>query len=166
MNNKRNVFSIVFCVIVVLVCLICYSGYVSQLYYDVCTPYAYSPIEGCEAVLLDEVPEGYLIPDYMAEEYSEEMEVAEITYELAGTVNDTMAVLGNLCFYYGENGEWIDVLEEDEDYRGAWNYENCNILPPGERVVWKEYVLVPKGMREINARWVSDESEQITIKLR
>ena len=166
MKNKLNVFSVVFCAIIVLVCLICYSGYVSQLYYDVCTPYAYPPIADCEAVLLDEVPEGYLIPDYVAADDPEEMEVTEITYELAGTVNDTMPVLGNLCFYYGENGEWIDVLEKDEDYWGARNYENCNILPPGEHVVWKEYVLVPKGMREISVHWVPDGSEQITIKLR
>ena len=170
MKNKlkvfSGVFSCVFCVIVVLVCLICYSGYVSQLYFDVCTPYAHSPIAGCEGVRLGEVPEGYRIPDYMEIDDLDEMEAVEITYELVGTVNDSIGIVGNLCFYYGENDEWISVLEKDRDYWGPGNYENSKILPPGEHVVFKEYVLVPKGMKEIRAYWISGNSEKITIKLR
>ena len=80
MKNKLNVFSGVFCAVVVLACLICYSGYVSQLYFDVCTPYAYSPIAGCEGIRLDGMPEGYLIPDYMAVDDPEEMEAVSYTH--------------------------------------------------------------------------------------
>lgn len=166
MKNKLNVFSGVFCAVVVLACLICYSGYVSQLYFDVCTPYAYSPIAGCEGIRLDGMPEGYLIPDYMAVDDPEEMEVVEITYDLVGTINDTTDICGNICLYYGENDEWISVLEKDEDYWGPGNYQNCNILPPGEHAVFKEYVLVPKGMKEIRAYRVSGGDEGITIQLR
>ncbi len=164
MRSKISIFSCVFCGIVILICLIYYSGYVSSAHYDICTPYKYSPIEGYEAAALEEIPEGYCIPAYVM---PEGMTVVEVTYELTGVVNDTMGFLGNMCYYYGENGEWLYVLEKDPDYWGESNYENCKILPPGAHVVYQEYVLVPEGTKQINAYGqMGDDEEEMIIPVR
>lgn len=162
--SKMKIISCVSCAIVVLMCLICYSGYVSQQYYEVCTPYGYSPITGYEAKVLEEIPEGY---EYHISEYAvmEEMQVVEITWELTGVVNEPMGILGDLCYYYGENGEWIDVLEKDDDYWGEVSSDSCNIIPPGEHVLWREYVLVPKGMKTLSAQRTMGENEELLIEL-
>ena len=164
--KKGKIISGILCAAVVLICLFFYTGYASELYYDICTPYAYPMIEGFETVILEEMPEGYLLPDYVTADIHD-MKVVEITYSLKNTINDTMGFLGYLCYYYGENGEWIDKLNKDEDYWGVRNYENCNILPPGEHGIFKEYIVVPKDMKEISAQRIMGESEDMmTIKLR
>ena len=162
--GKMKIISCVSCAIVVLMCLICYSGYVSQQYYEVCTPYGYSPITGYETKVLEEIPEGY---EYHISGYSAigEMQVVEITYELTGVVNEPLGIVGNLCHYYGENGEWIDVLEKDDDYWGEMRSDSYHIIPPGERVYFREYVLVPEGMRTLNAQRTMGENEELVIKL-
>lgn len=162
--GRTKIISCVICAVVVLVCLIFYAGYVSQMYYDVCTPYEYSPIAGYETRILEEVPEGY---EYHISGYTamDEMNVVEITYELTGVVNEPMMILGDLCHYYGERGEWIDVLEKDEDYWGEASCDTCNIVPPGEHVFFKEYVLVPRGMKRLSAQRTMGENEEILIEL-
>lgn len=162
--SKTKIVSCACCAAVVLVCLICYSGYVSQMYYEVCTPFGYSPITGYEAQILDEIPEGY---EYHISEYTvmDEMNVVEITYELTGVVNDSIGIVGNLCYYYGEDGTWIDILEKDEDYWGEISYDGYHIIPPGEHVFFKEYVLVPKGMKALSAQRTMGENEEILIEL-
>lgn len=162
--GKTKIISCVSCAIVVLMCLIFYSGYVSRQYYEVCTPYGYSPITGYEIEILEEVPEGY---EYHMSEYAirDEMKVVEITYELTGVVNDSLGIQGNLCYYYGEDGGWIDILEKDEDYWGEISCDGYNIIPPGERVLFREYVLVPKNIGEITANWVDGDSGEMVIKL-
>ena len=73
--------------------------------------------------------------------------------------------MGDLCYYYGENGEWIDVLEKDDDYWGEVSSDSCNIIPPGEHVFWREYVLVPKGMKTLSAQRTMGENEELLIEL-
>jgi len=167
MKSKANIFSCVFCGFVILVCLICYSGCASSAYFDICTPYAYSPIEGYGAVAVEKTPEGYYISANAMPDDADDMKVVEVTYELVGVVNDTMSILGNLCYYYGENGEWLYVLEKDPDYWGALNYENCKILPPGAHMIFREYVLVPESAEQINAyRQMGEEEEEMIIPIR
>lgn len=165
MRKKVKVLSVVLCVVVVIVCLVSYSGTVSELHYDICKPSSCSLISAYGAKVLDAVPEGYQISSY---DSMDGMEIVEIVYELSNPVNDKISFWGNFCYYYGENDEWISILDMDLDYSDISQYENCKILPPGESLFYKEYVLVPKGMKKIYAYrgWSKkDYQEKVTIKL-
>lgn len=168
MRNKVKTLSVVLCVVVVLVCLISYSGAVSELYYDICNPSSCSIISGYETKVLETVPAGYQVSEYEPVYGMDDVKIVEITYELFNPVNDKIVFGSDLCYYYGENDEWISVVDMNLDYSDISQSENCKILPPGERVFFKDYVLVPKGMKEIYAYrgWgVNDYQEKVTIRL-
>ena len=161
--KKVKIISGVLCAVVVLVCLISYLSYERDLHYVFYSSCDYAMIEGYEADILEKIPEGYLLPDYETVDM-ENVKVVEITYDLTNQVNDTGWFWEYLCYYYGDDDGRIIRLDEDENYWGVRNYGNCDILPPGEHVIYKEYVVVPKDMKQIKARRAGS-SEKIVINL-
>lgn len=164
MTNKVKIVSVVFCVVVVIGCCFGYSASVSQMYYDICSPGSCSFISSYEAEALWTIPadEAYEYGVY----YSEgDVDAVEITYELYNPLNDSITIAGNLCYYYGEGDEWITAFDSIASTGDISEYENCKILPPGESMIFKEYVLVPEGAEEIYACPYYGSTDEMTIKL-
>ena len=68
-----------------------------------------------------------------------------------------------ICF--GEGDEWLTAFDSVASMGDISEYDNCKILPPGERMIFKEYVLVPEEMEEIYAQPYWGSADAVTIKL-
>lgn len=164
MTNKVKIFSVVFCVVVVIGCCFGYSASVSQMYYDICSPGTCSLINGYETQTLWTIPadEAYEYGVY----YSEgDVNAVEITYELYNPLNDTIWIAGNLCHYYEEGQGGLTEFDSAASTGDISEYENCKILPPGESMIFKECVLVPEEAEEIYAYPYYGSADEMTIKL-
>lgn len=164
MINRKKYFSVVFCVIVVIVCFIGYSVSLSQIYYDVCSPKDCALISGYETKELWTVPaeEAYEYGIYYAEG---DLKAVEITYELYNPLNEMITITGNLCYYRGEGDEWVSAFDSIDSTADISEYENRKILPSGESMVFKEYVLVSEEMEEIYAYSYWGSGDKLTISL-
>ncbi len=161
MKNRAKIVFLIFYVVVICGCGVFYLAYGRRLYRNICTPQAYSPITGYSAEIVDGIPEGYEygVPGYKA---TDGMKVMEITYKLRGVVNEPIEFTGGLCDYYDADGECLDALDRDPAY---WAYIDGTVLPPGENVIYREYVLVPEGTESIRAYPSMGENEELLIEL-
>ncbi len=109
-------------------------------------------VEDYSAAVVEAPPEGYYVYEYgYAEDWREwdDMEVVEVTWRFANPGDETMNV-DAVFTWYEDSAEYepLYLLEKDE---GSVIYGDWRILPYAEHVVLKEYVLVPAGMREMEA---------------
>lgn len=145
--NKMKFGSVIACVIVILLCAVYYSWYVSQAIYDVRT--LYPKAEGCSAEKISEMPEGYFFRYYGDYEDLGELEVVEVTWLLSNITNEQIEVDDFWSDYDSMDGSRVYVLEKED--LAIRDYENKKIIPPGEQTVYTEYVIVAAGSHEINA---------------
>lgn len=164
MMNKVKIISVVLCVVVIIGCYFGYSVSLSQMYFDVCSPSSCSLISDYETEVLWTISadEAYEYGVYYTEG---DLEAVEITYELYNPLNDRITIAGNLCYYFGEGDEWLTAFDSVASMGDISEYDNCKILPPGERMIFKEYVLVPEEMEEIYAQPYWGSADAVTIKL-
>lgn len=148
--GKVKVISVMICVFVMVVCGICYTGYVSRTIFDI--EISYPEVEGCSARMADEVPEGYFVYYYGDEEDLADMEAVEVTWQLSNIINDWIYVDHFWADYRGTDGSYLYAMEKEEEELAIPGYENKRIIPPGEQVNYTEYVLVPEGTREMEAK--------------
>lgn len=148
MSSKVKISSVVVCVLVILICYISYTGYVSQAIYGIET--GYPEAEGCSARLVDAAPEGYYLYYYDEVDLTD-MEVVEVTWQLANITNEWIYADYFWANYYDANGYYLDVMEKEDEDSLIPSYENEVIIPSGEQVDYTEYVLVPEGTRSIEA---------------
>lgn len=148
MSSKVKVGSVVACVLVVVICFVYYTGYVSQAIYSIET--GYPEAEGCSARLVDAAPEGYYDYYYEEEELAD-MEVVEVTWRLSNITNGWIYANYFWASYYDADGYYLSAMEKENEDLLIPNYENKVIIPAGEQVDYTEYVLVPKGTRSLEA---------------
>lgn len=163
MKDKKIMIPVIACAAVVAVCIMYYIDFSEELNYRL-NPYDYSPIAGYETKTLGEIPEGYQLPAGAVAGGAGDLKVVEISYELVGIVNETMDILRGLCYYTGQNDVWVYQLEKDREYWGIESYVVYDTLPPGEHIVYKEYVLVPENAEWFKVYWAgSDEGMVIEL---
>ncbi|MDE6950421.1 MAG: hypothetical protein K2P64_05845 [Lachnospiraceae bacterium] len=164
MINRKKYFSVVFCVIVVIVCFVGYSVSLSQIYYDVCSPKDCALISGYETKELWTVPaeEAYEYGIHYAEG---DLKAVEITYELYNPLNEKMSISGNLCHYKEKDNDWISAFDSVDSTADISEYDNRKILPPGESMIFKECVLVSEETEEIYAYPYWGSADPMTISL-
>lgn len=148
MSGKVKIGSVVVCALVILICFIYYTGYVSQAIYRIKKDYPEA--RGCSARMVDAAPEGYFVYYYEEEELTD-MEVVEVTWQLANITNEWIRADYFWASYYGADGSYLSAMEKEEEDLLVPNYENEVIIPAGEQVDYTEYVLVPEGMRSMEA---------------
>lgn len=164
MNNKVKIISVVLCVVIIAGCYAGYSVAVSQAIYDITRSDNCSLIDSYWPEVLWTIPASEA-SDYGVYSWENDLQLVEITYELYNPVNDRITIPGNLFYYYGEDGSWLTTYDAVGNYSDISGYDNCRILPPGERILFWEYVLVPEGMKEIYAYGDPDDTEGVTIRI-
>lgn len=148
MSSKVKIGSVVVCVLVILICCIGYTGYVSRTIYRIRTNYP--EVEGCSARMVDAAPEGYFVYYYEEEELTD-MEVVEVTWQLTNITNEWIYADYFWASYYGADGRYLSAMRKEDEDLLIPSYENEVIIPAGEQVNYTEYVLVPEGMRSMEA---------------
>lgn len=148
--NKTKLVPVIACVSAVLVCLIYYTKYVSQAIYDVRV--YYPQVENCSAKKVDAAPEEYFVYYYGDYEDLAEMEVVKVTWQLSNITNGRIDADDFWASYYGTDGSYLYVMEKDDEGLAVSDYENRKIIPPGKQAVYTEYVLVPEGSHEMEAK--------------
>lgn len=150
MSSKVKIGSVVVCVLVILICCISYTVYVSQAIYRIET--VYPEVEGSSARIVDAAPEGYYARYYDGEDLTD-MEVVEVTWQLSNITNEWIYADHFWAYYYDAKGHYLDVMKKEEEEEDLLipSYNNEKIIPSGEQVDYKEYVLVPEGTRSIEA---------------
>lgn len=164
MNSKVKIVSVVLCVAVIVACYVGYSTAVSFASFDICEVDNSSLIESYWTEVLGTIPASKAA-DYGAYGWENDLQVIEIDYELYNPFNDRITIPGNLCYYYGDDGRWLTTYDATEDYLEISGYDNCKMLPPGENMGFREYVLVPEGMKVIYASGEVDGTEKVAIRI-
>lgn len=164
MNSKVKIVSVALCVVVLTGCYVGYSTALSYAYFDICRANNCSLISSYWTQELWTIPASQAA-DYGAYGWENDLQVIQIDYELYNPFNDRITIPGNLCYYYGEDGRWLttyDTIDSDSIISG---YDNCKMLPPGESMGFREYVLVPEGTKEIYAYGNLEDEEKVTIRI-
>lgn len=165
--NKVKICSVIVCIIVMVACFIYYTRYVSQTIYDL--EVHYPKVESCSAQKVDTVPEGYYVYHYGNYDDLAEMEAVEVTWQLCNITNEQIDVENFWAAYYSEDGSYLYEMEKDAEALAVSDYDNRKIIPSGGRAFYTEYVLVPKGSHQIEAKTIdgtvrsSDEMKILTV---
>lgn len=130
-------------------------------------PYPYPVLLSCSAKTV-EMPEGYERSDapWFSEEPEEDMgyQIIQVTYELTNNVNTTISRPTDYFFnYYVNEDGYMERLYALEltDEKDSRSYADTIILPPGEHMIYTEYVEVPAGYTELYVSYmVTGEKEQ------
>lgn len=148
--NKAKIVSVIACISVIVICIIYYTGYVSQAIYEVRTDCP--EVESCSAGKVDTAPEGYTVSYYGNDDDLKETEVVEVTWLLSNITNEQIDVDDFWTNYESMDGGRLYVMEKKEALAVS-DYENRRVIPPGEQTAYAEYVLVPAGCHEIRAKF-------------
>lgn len=146
--NKIKTGSVIVCVSVILICVVYYSKYVSQLIYDLRA--GHPRVVSCSARKVDEPPEGYY-HRYYGDNNPGEMEVVEVTWLLSNITNEQIYVDDFRAGYESTDGSGLYVMEKDKEGLAISDYENKRVIPPGEQSAYTEYILVSAESHEIKA---------------
>lgn len=141
--------SVVACVVVIVICYLYYTGHIRSAAYSISSRYPVVEVEECSAGITDAAPEGYYVDYYGDNEDLADMEVVEVTWLLFNHTNNTVNIDDFQADYDDADGLNLYVMEKGTGDLVLPNYENKKIIPPAEQASFKEYVLVPKGMHEI-----------------
>lgn len=147
--NKTKIGSVIACVVVVLICFIFYTRYVSETMYKLHA--GYPKVESCSAKKVDEVPEGYSFRHYEDNNGLLKMEVVEVTWLLSNITNERIDTNYFRASYDSTDGSYLREAEKEEEDLAIPDYTNRKIIPPGEQVAYTDYVLVTAGCHEIEA---------------
>lgn len=164
MKNKWKIVSVIACLMVIILCFIYYTGYVSDAVYYVRA--FYPEAENCGARIIDSLPEGYSADD-MDDDKLSEMDVVEITWRLSNIANECIEADNFWATYSTADGERLYAMEKDVEDSLIPAYENKKIIPPGKQVDYTAYVPVPQGTHEMVIRYTAmqrdDGMEEITV---
>lgn len=158
--NKIKIGSVIACVSVILICVVYYSRYVSETIYDLRT--GYPTAESCSARKVDGMPEGYYFRNYDDND-PDKMEVVEITWLLSNITNEQINVNNFWASYDSEDRSYLGVAVIEEEDLAIRNYENERVIPPGEQVIYTDYVLVPAECHEIEAGALQTDGDKETF---
>jgi len=150
----KVVFGMIMWSMAVVMCFQFYSASTGRTYYKYNSGeynrMEYIIIEDCQAREVD-MPEGYCV-------YSEEgeivgdlegMKVVEFTCHMTNTMSDIVRMEHIVGEYYGNGKEALQVMSMDRD-KMYLEGSDRKILPPGERVVFRNYVAVPEEINEMD----------------
>lgn len=149
---------VVFCMIMwsvaVIMCFRFYSVSTGQTYYEYNSGeynrMEYIIIEDCQARIVD-MPEGYCVysEDNEIVDNPDGMKVVEFTCYMTNTMSDIIRMEHIVGEYYGNGKEALQVMSMDRDKMYLEGYDR-KILPPGERVFFRNYVVVPEELNEMD----------------
>ncbi len=161
----KVVFGMIMWSMTVILCFQFYTVSTDRTYYEYNSSeynrMEYMIIEDCQARIVD-MPEGYCV-------YSEDneivddldgMKVVEFTCYMINTMSDIIRMEHIVGEYYGNGKEALQVMSMDRD-KMYLEGSDRKILPPGERVVFRNYVVVPEEINEMDGYFytVSDKPE-------
>lgn len=149
MSGRVKIGSVIACVVVIVMCCIYYTVHISNAIYNISSRNPAVKVEDCSAKIADAAPEGYYVYYYGDEEDLADMEVVEVTWLLSNHTNNKVDIDEFWADYDSVAGFYLYRMRKETEDLAVPNYENRKILPPGEQASFKEYVLVPKGLHEI-----------------
>lgn len=162
MNKIRKICAAVFCGVIIIVC--CMFGFREPPAVVVENHCPYPVLESYSARVVDAVPESFR-SEYIDEMLDDGGKVVEVTWNFTNSADKSVIMKYVWIDYECSESriEWLYALEEKKDWRTAG--DDPEILPPGEHITVREYVMVLKGMREIKASlgadYGSSEEERI-----
>ena len=165
MRKNMKMLSVVSCGIVILLCFVYYTSYVSDIIFDLENPYLV--MESCSAEKMDVWPEGYTVDYYGDYEDLADMEAVEVTWRLSNITNERKGADSSWASYDSMDGDRLYVMRKEPGNLAIADYENKKIIPAGEQGNLTEYVLVPAGAHGMKVRMymtpASEERKTFTV---